>query len=120
MSSHGNSNLDRGIALKVEGRYEEAIIELREMLVQDPNSSDGHHQLGLVYGFMGDFDESIEELQKAVMLAPARVDARVDLALTFSMLGEYEKARPEFEEILRRDPTNKRALDSLQFFTDPV
>ena len=27
MGSHGNSNLDRGIALKVEGRYEEAITE---------------------------------------------------------------------------------------------
>ena len=47
MSSHGNSNLDRGSALKVEGRYDEAITELRELLSQDPNSSDGHHQLEL-------------------------------------------------------------------------
>lgn len=36
------------------------------------------------------------------------------------MLGEYEQAKSEFEEVLRRDPTNKRALDSLQFFSDPV
>ena len=92
MGSHGNSNLDRGIALKVEGRYDEAITEFRELLSQDPNSSDGHHQLGLVFGFIGLFDELIEELQKAVMLAPTRVEARVDLALTCSMLGEYEKA----------------------------
>lgn len=120
MGSHGNSNLERGIALKAEGRYEEAIAEFRELLNQDPNSSDGHHQLGLVYGFIGLYDESIDELHKAVLLAPVRVDARVDLALTHSMLGDYEQARAEFEEVLRRDPTNKRALDSLQFFSDPV
>lgn len=78
MVSQGNSQLDRGIAFKVEGRYEEAVTELREFLEQDPNSGDGHHQLGLVYGFIGLFDESIEELQKAVLLTPARVDPRVD------------------------------------------
>ncbi len=120
MVSQGNSQLDRGIAFKVEGRYEEAVTEIREFLEQDPNSADGHHQLGLVYGFIGLFDESIEELQKAVLLTPTRVDPRVDLALTFSMLGEYDKAKSEFEEVLRRDPANKRALDSLQFFSDPV
>ena len=120
MGSHGNSNLDRGIALKVEGRYEEAVTEFQELLNQDPNSTDAHHQLGLVYGFIGLFDESIEELQKAVVLAPTRVEARVDLALTLSMLGEYDQAKSEFEEVLRRDPANKRALDSLQFFSDPV
>lgn len=120
MSSPINPFLERGIAFKVEGRYDEAVTELRQLLTDDPNSSDGHYQLGLVYGFTGLFDESIEELKRASTLAPIRVDIRIDLALTLTMLGEYDDARSQFEEVLRREPNNKRALDSLVFLSDPA
>jgi len=74
-----------------------------------------------VYAFRsGQFDESIEELKRASTLAPIRVDIRIDLALTLTMLGEYEDARSQFEEVLRREPNNKRALDSLVFLSDPA
>jgi tetratricopeptide (TPR) repeat protein len=63
MGSHANPYLERGIAFKVDGRYEEAIAEFCQMIAEDPNSSDAHYQLGLVYGFTGLFDESMEELQ---------------------------------------------------------
>jgi tetratricopeptide (TPR) repeat protein len=120
MSSPINPYLERGIAFKIEGRYDEAITELRQLLAEDPNSSDGHYQLGLVYGFTGLFEESIEELKRASMLTPIRVDIRIDLALTLTMLGEYDQARLHFEEVLRREPNNKRALDSLVFLADPA
>jgi tetratricopeptide (TPR) repeat protein len=120
MVSQSNPYLERGIAFKIDGRYEEAASELAQLLEEDPNSSDGHHQIGLVYGFIGDFDVSLEHLQRAVMLAPSRIDARNDLALTYSMLGMYEEAAGEFKEVLARDPENKRALESLQFLSEPV
>ena len=120
MGSHTNPYLERGITLKIDGRYEEAIAEFCQMIAEDPNSSDGHYQLGLVYGFTGLFDESLSELQHAVVLAPARIDVRTDLALTYSMLGMYDEAMSEFKEVLSRDPENKRALDSLKFFSEPA
>lgn len=120
MSTLGIANLERGITLKAEGRYDEAITVLQEYLSDDPNSSDGHHQLGLVYGFIGMYDESIDELRRAVILTPGRIDVRTDLALTYSMLSMYDEAKAEFAEVLRRDPANKRALDNLKFITDPV
>lgn len=120
MGSPANPYLERGIAFKVDGRYEEAIAEFCQLIAEDPNSCDGHYQLGLVYGFTGMFDESLEELQRAVMLAPARIDTRTDLALTYSMLGMYDEAMTEFKEVLSRDPENKRALDSLKFFSEPA
>lgn len=119
MGSHANPYMERGIAFKVEGRYEEAITEFRHLVNEDPNSSDGHYQLGLVYGFTGLFDESIEELQHASTLAPTRVDIRLDLALTFTMLGMYEEAKLEFGEVLRREPNNKRALENMKFLAEP-
>ena len=120
MVSQSNPYLERGIAFKIDGRYEEAASELAQLLNDDPNSSDGHHQLGLVQGFIGDFDVSMEHLQRAVTLAPARIDIRNDLALTYSMLGMYDEAATEFKEVLVREPDNKRALESLQFLTEPV
>ena len=120
MGSQGNAYLERGIAFKIDGRYEEAATELTQLLSEDPNSSDGQHQLGLVYGFTGDFDESLVHLQRAVTLAPSRIDMRTDLALTYSMLGMYDEAATEFKEVLERDPENKRALQSLQFLSEPV
>jgi tetratricopeptide (TPR) repeat protein len=120
MVSHTNPYLERGIAFKIDGRYEEAASEFTQLLSEDPNSSDGHHQLGLVLGFEGDFDKSLEELQHAVLLAPSRIDIRTDLALTYSMLGMYDEAEAEFKEVLSRDPENKRALDSLKFFSEPA
>src|SRR5438067_1037541 len=107
MVSQGNPYLERGIAFKIDGRYEEAVAELDQLLSEDPNSSDGHHQMGLVQGFVGDFDLSLEHLQRAVTLAPARIDIRTDLALTYSMLGMYEEAAVEFKEVLVREPGNK-------------
>jgi tetratricopeptide (TPR) repeat protein len=118
MSCLENSILERGIAYKNEGQYDEAVAAFKEVLEKDPNSCDAHHQLGLVYGFTGLFDESLEELQKAVQLAAERVDIRLDLALTYSMLGMYDEATAEFQEVLRLDPNNKRATDSLKFIKE--
>lgn len=119
MGSHANNGLERGITLKLEGRYEEAITEFSKLVSEDPNSSDAHHQLGLCYGFTGLFDQSLEELRHAVTLDPARTDIRNDLALTFSMIGMYDEAKSEFEEVLRREPDNEKALKNIVFFSDP-
>ena len=119
MASHASPFMERGLAFKIEGRYEEAVIEFEQLLADDPNSCDGHYQLGLIQGFTGMFDESLSELQHALTLGPARIDIRIDLALTYTMLGMFDEAKHEFEEVLRREPENKRALESLSFLSEP-
>ncbi len=42
----------------------------------------------------------------------------MDLALTYSMLAMYDEAKVEFEQVLVKDPTNRRALDSMKFLTE--
>lgn len=116
MSDTLNPRLEQGIAYKLEGRYEEATVEFQAILADEPESLEAYYQLGLVYGFTGLFDESLEALKTAVALDAMRTDVRNDLALTYSMLGYFDEAKAEFEEVLRQDPNNRRALENMQYF----
>ncbi|CUU11155.1 MAG: tetratricopeptide repeat protein [Fimbriimonadales bacterium] len=108
--------LQEAIALKNEGRYDEAERLLKQVLAVDPRSAEAHHQLGLVYCFTGLFDESIQELETSVRLNPEAIQPRLDLALTYSMLGYEPEAKRELEEVLRRDPNNEMAQRQIVYF----
>jgi tetratricopeptide (TPR) repeat protein len=107
---------DRGVALKVTGNYEDAIVEFQAILSVYPEHIDAHRQLGLVYGFLGQFDESIRELLEAVSLNGGDVNARNDLALTYAMIGLFEEAQSEFLAVLSDDPDNAVAKKNLTYF----
>lgn len=113
----GNLHLERGVALKLEGDYDSALAELKAALAEEPNSSEAHHQLGLVYIFTGEFELSLEELKQAAALNDSDITTLNDLALTYTMLERYDEAKAGFEEVLRRDPDNSIAKKNLEFFT---
>ena len=108
--------LQRAIALKIEGRYEEAERDLRGLLECAPESAQVHRELGLVLGFTGFFDESVEALERSVALDPQYLEARNDLSLTYAMLGDVDKARAGFEAVLEIDPANAVALRNIVYF----
>lgn len=107
---------ERALSYKVDGRYQEALNELREYLKERPDDAEGHHQLGLILGFNGDFDPSLAELKQAVDLAPENALIRNDLALTFTMLGMYDEAKDQFARVLAKDRENPTALRNLTYF----
>jgi tetratricopeptide (TPR) repeat protein len=112
MSQH----LERAVTFKIEGDYDAAVAVLKEILADDPDLSEAHHQLGLVYGFTGEFDESLSELERAVALDGANLTTRLDLAKTYAMLGMYDEAKSGFEYVLSVDPGNEVAKQQLSFF----
>ncbi|MBC7327121.1 tetratricopeptide repeat protein [bacterium] len=108
-----DEKLRKAWALRFEGKYQEAIAILQEILGEDPLCAPAHHLLGLIYGFIGEFEKSLEELQKAVELDGNFIQARNDLALTYAMLGMYEEAKAEFKKVLEIDPGNALATKHL-------
>ena len=107
--------LERGIAHKLEGRYEEAAAEFQTLLNENPDHPEAHHQMGLVLGFVGQFEASLLALEQAAALAPGSVLARNDLALTYTMLGRYEEAKAEFARVLEQDHGNDVARRNLTY-----
>lgn len=109
--------LERGIAYKLEGRYDEATTEFRDLLSENGDHAEAHHQLGLVLGFIGDFETSLAELEYATRLDPGNTLSRNDLALTYTMLGMYDEAKAEFARVLAQDQGNDVARRNLTYLT---
>jgi tetratricopeptide (TPR) repeat protein len=109
------ARLEQAVQHRIAGEYDEAVEILKDMLAQEPDLPDAHHELGLDYVFTGLFDESTAELEKAVELAPQSVKFLIDLGKTHTMLGDYEKAIPVFERVLEMDPSNDEAQKNLKF-----
>jgi Flp pilus assembly protein TadD len=111
-----DERLERAIAFKIEGNYQDAERELRAVLDDYPDHPAAHHQLGLVFNFTGMFDESIEELKRSVELDGTSLTARNDLGLAYTMLGMMDEAKQEFQTVLEMDPTNAVALRNMVYF----
>jgi Flp pilus assembly protein TadD len=106
----------QAIWYKTDGRYEEALLELKHLLADYSDDAEIHHQVGLILGFTGDFDQSISELRRAVELSDDNTVIRNDLALTYTMLGMYDEAKNQFARVLERDRDNQIALRNLTYF----
>jgi len=111
-----NERIEKALAYKSDGRYDEALQELRNLLVDEPANAEGRHQCGLILGFTGDFNQSLEELKLAVNFSPDNTLIRNDLALTLTMLGMYDEAKDEFSAVLEKDRQNQVALRNLNYF----
>ena len=86
----------QGKSQRINGSYDEAIVNLLRAIDEDPNMELAHMELGLAYCFIGDFDASIRELELACGLAPHNPDICINLAKTYTMLGMFDEGKELF------------------------
>ena len=101
-SSTGRTKLAE--ALRLQGKFDEAIAELREALRIDPASARAYSGLALALRGQGKIADSIAAYREAVRLDPDLVDAHNGLAVVLASQGQLEDAVSEFREIIRVDP----------------
>src|SRR5687767_16023327 len=75
--------LERGIAYHAEGKYNEAIIQLKNALQIDPKFGPASHALGRAYRAKSWSADALRELQRAVEIQPDNLEVRADLAQTY-------------------------------------
>ncbi len=94
----------------VRGDYAEATAFLRRGTEIYPESSEVHHDYGLMLGKMNQPGPAFKELQHALMLNPRLVPTRRILASLYASRGQVEEAMRQWKEAMALDPNDVPTL----------
>ena len=102
--------LDRGKAYYSSGKYNEAIIELKNALQIDPKLAPALYHLGLSYKEKGWLVDAARELQKVATLTPDWPDGRAALGLVYVEMEAWDDALAEANAIRKAEPDNVQGV----------
>jgi len=103
-----------GTALKMEGRYDEALAHTRRAQALYPRDRVVINQAGRLFFLKRSYGEAITELQKVLAVDPEDLQAHYNLMLSYRGVGDTEMARKE-QALYERF----KADESAQFITGP-
>jgi tetratricopeptide (TPR) repeat protein len=105
--------LNLGVALTEQKRYEEAVEHFQHSIRLDPNSDKAHYGLGLSYAHLGETDKAVKHLREVVRLKPQAYRLRNNLGVVLFSAGRHPEAIVEFEKTLQIQPDFTEARDNL-------
>lgn len=98
------SRLQRAKLLYHQDRPDQALIELRQHLLEDPDDFEAHAYTGLCLVSAKQFDEAQQHAQQAIHLAPEEPYPYYALAHILDVRNHLPEAQRAIEEALRLDP----------------
>ncbi|MEM7478393.1 MAG: tetratricopeptide repeat protein [Planctomycetota bacterium] len=103
-----NPNIQRGLMLFQQGRFEQAEEEIRLALVSDPDDATGHAILALCLTKRGRYKESLAESQQAIHLAPNDpFMLYVHSQVLFSQ-NQFKEAKRAIQNAIEMQPANSQ------------
>ena len=87
-------------ALRLEGRYSEAVQGYRDLLARWPECAEIHNNLGLALQDLGRPEQALQSYRRALALKPELADAHNNLGTVLVSRGERERALPCFSRAL--------------------
>ncbi|WNM64036.1 tetratricopeptide repeat protein [Candidatus Nitrospira neomarina] len=102
---------ERGKAYFEEQKYQEALIELKNVVHLDPKDAKAYHQMALIHlklGGMPDLQSAFGELTKAVELDPSIQDAQLKLGELYLLSQQPQKAKQHAEVVLVSSPNDPK------------
>jgi len=103
------NHFKRGEQYLEEMKYNEALIEFKNVIQLNPNSAHGHYKLGLTYWHLGglrNLQLAFAEFNKAVNLDQGINDAQLKLAEIHLVTKDLDKSRERVMQVLKNDPEN--------------
>jgi len=97
-------NYHLGVALKDEGRYDEAIPYLQKAAELKPEDSRVPFQLGVVYFEKEDYAKAVEQFRKALAIDSTNTDAWLNLGITALKTEDYATAVEAFQHYTALSP----------------
>jgi tetratricopeptide (TPR) repeat protein len=113
----GDVRLQRvhALALRRDGRAEEAIALLQGTLAQHADEPTVHMALAGAFADAGRPDDAIKALQAAQAKFPANTALLFELGATYDRHERHAEAEEVFKQVLARDPENADALNYLGY-----
>ncbi len=105
------------LILEQEGKKTEAIAEMEEALLLDPNQSENNYELGRLYKDQGRLEEAMEILERAIQLDSYNLDAHLELIDIYESGGDQAdktKASEAIQRALKFFPQNKELQAKLE------
>lgn len=111
--NYSSSYLNRGIALGLLKRFDEAILDFDFLEKLEPNTHTPYYSRGLCYFEMGgakdtsadvstkNYQKAVIELSQSLIINPGDIQALYYRALTYEKLKDYSKGIQDYSEILR-------------------
>jgi len=86
------------------GKYGEAVIQYRNALKIDPNSSPLYYSLGETYTRNHQYPEGFVSFKKSAELDPTNTQARLALAKFYLIAKQYDQSIAELSELATKEP----------------
>ncbi len=84
--------LDEGVALAMQGKYDEAIQAFDEAIRLDPEDALAWNNKGVALAMQGKYDEAIQAYDETIRLYPEYADVWYYKGLALAVQGEYDEA----------------------------
>jgi arylsulfatase A-like enzyme/Flp pilus assembly protein TadD len=105
--------LKRAAQDSVDGRLDDGIAKVREVLAADPEVIEAHTMLGNMHVKAHRLPEAIAAYQHALAIDPEHEGAAWSLALAYQDAGKLDEARAGFERVRQLNPRDARPLYQL-------
>jgi len=96
-----------------QGKYDEAIKEMKQALAIFPDDSNYLRILGELYQVKGQINKAIELLKKAIEYSPTNPDFYAKLGKIYFDQKRYKEAETQFKKAIELDSNNILALNNL-------
>jgi protein O-mannosyl-transferase len=101
---------NRGLALGMQGRFQEAIADFDKAIILDPYYSVAYDNRGMFSGTIGQYDSAIRDFTMAINLDPVDYRAYDSRAVTFEKMGQFEKALDDYNTAVTLNPSFQEAF----------
>lgn len=99
-----NAWYNRGNALRLLRRFEEALVSYRRCLRLQPDHAEAQINMGVLHQDLKNFDEAVACYDMALALRPNAINACYNRALALENMGRFDEAVAGYAETLKLSP----------------